>query len=958
MKHLLTPFLTLALVLAGVTSTYAQDAGPPLGDDFIFFVNEVNTMVPMADGNVVDDPADATNKVIEYPYSDFFFGAFRFPSDVGVDMSKNRMDGDILHARIWVHPDNAGKGRVHIMFEDKTDGSGADDGSADLPFRLVWQIPESMRNGMWHEISVPFPPATYAELEAAKAAKELDGLDSLWVYAGAWSSGQFSVGLFDRLGPNTTEKPELWKEFEWTNVQNLGVQFDHNTGGGPIYIDDVYIGNKDLDLSATPGPALGDDFVFFVEGVNTMVPEFNGAIIDDPTDPDNKVMQYNYENWSFQAFRFPPAVGVDMSKNRMDGDVLHARIWVDPANAGQERVQLMMEDKAFQHPTDAAEDDLPFRLVWRIPENMRDGQWHEISVPLPPATYTELEDAKSAMELDGLDSLWKYVGAWSGRGADFSSGVEDELGPNTMHNPELWKEYEWTNVQNLGVHFDNDTGGGPIYLDDVYIGAKDLDLSGNIAPPPPAMGVSATAMADSNVVSWASVEGAGGYKVYYSLTAITDVEAVSVGLVAQVDGNTTSASHKFKLPHSSLGPLTLHYAVTTLNDSGVENNDISMSTASVANENLPTQGYITELTEDQANHLSDLLFDDSFEDIADGFPEDYKPIVINMENSKPGDGGMLSEDDDLSGKLWAGYSADPPELYLYVEVTDDQISLQAAGGNPADGWQHDSIEFGWGNYDVRKVPLGGIFTGSPHTNIARGEFADYQFRIGGLGDGTKAGTEAYAYVGWSIDAAPQGGGAIYDQRMDASGAVAGYKILSLFPLDQIQSVDSMDAVTPLPTGDEIGYYPFNFVLNDGDGGNRDNQIQWSIKANADGQWWNTPAQWPAVALVGMATEDEDTTRVDVAVEELPGEIVLDQNYPNPFNPTTSIQFSLPAAETVTLRVFDSLGRTVTTLLDRKPHMAGKHMVQFDAEGLASGVYFYRLEAGSSVLMTRRMLLLK
>ncbi len=961
MKHTLTPLLTLALVLAGVTNVQGQ-AGPPLGDDFIFFVNEVNTMIPEADGTVVDDPTDATNKVVAYEYGDWSFQAFRFPpADVGVDISQNQMDGDVLHARIWVHPDNAGKGRVHFMFEDKTDGSGANDGSADLPFRLVWHIPESMRNGEWHEISVPLPPATYAELEDAREAGELDGLDSLWFYAGAWSSGGFGVGLTDRLGPNSTDNPGLWEEFEWTNVQNLGVQFDHNGGGGTIYVDDLYIGAAGLDLSGAAGPPLGDDFVFFVEGVNTMVPEFNGNIIGDPTDPTNKIMEYVYGNWSFQAFRFSADVGVDMTQNRMDGDVLHARIWVDPANAGMPNVQLLLEDKTDGNSAMDGSADLPFRLVWRIPESMRDGQWHEISVPLPPPTYAELEDAKAANELDGLDSLWKYAGAWSTGG--FGVGVADELGPNTTDNHDLWKEFEWTNVQNLGVHFDNNTGGGTIYLDDVYIGAEGLDLSDQTAPPPAAMGVSAVAMADSNVVSWASIDGADGYKVYYSLEEITDIEAAGVGLVAQVDGDVTSASHKFQLPHSSLGPLTLHYAVTTLNASGVENVDISMSNASVANENLVVQPHITELTMEEVDHLNDLLFDDSFENIADGFPEGYMPFELNRAHSKPGDGGQLSEDFDISGKLWAGYGADPPELYLYVEVTDDETSFQAAGGSPADGWQHDSIEFGWGNYDVRDVAGGGIFTGTPHQDIMRGEFADYQFRVAGQGDGTKAGTEAYAFVGWSIDRVPQGGGAIYDQLMDASGAVTGYKILSLFPMDQIQKLDNEgdvgpDAVTPLPTGDEISYFPFNFVLNDGDGGNRDNQIQWSTKANADGQWWNTPAQWPAVALVGRTMETEDTTRVDIAVEELPGEIVLDQNYPNPFNPSTSIQFSLPASETVTLRVFDAMGRTVATLLDRKPHMAGKYTVQFNGAGLASGVYFYRLETGSSVLMTRRMLLIK
>ena len=131
--------------------------------------------------------------------------------------------------------------------------------------------------------------------------------------------------------------------------------------------------------------------------------------------------------------------------------------------------------------------------------------------------------------------------------------------------------------------------------------------------------------------------------------------------------------------------------------------------------------------------------------------------------------GRITPDEDLSGKLWAGYGADPPELYLYVEVTDDEITLQAAGGNPADGWQHDSIEFGWGNYDVREVDGGGIFTGSPHQDIARGDFADYQFRLMGQGDGTKAGSNGAVFVGWSIDAVPQGAGAIYDQLMDASG---------------------------------------------------------------------------------------------------------------------------------------------------------------------------------------------
>ena len=716
------------------------------------------------------------------------------------------------------------------------------------------------------------------------------------------------------------------------------------------------------NVQGQAGPELGDDFIFFVNGVNTQVPEFTGTVVEDPTDATNKVAQFTYGNWSFQAFRFPAEVGVDLSKNRMDGDVLHARIWVDPANAGKPNVQLLLEDKAEDNGAQDGTSDFPFRLVWRIPEDMRNGEWHEISVPLPPATYTELEDAKTAMELDGLDSLWKYAGAWSTGG--FGVGVADELGPATTENPNLWEEFEWTNVQNLGVHFDNNQGGGTIYLDDVYIGAEDLDISGESTPPNPATSASAVATADSNTVSWTAIDGVGGYKVYYSLDEITGVQEPGVGLVGEFGPDVTSASHKIDVPHSSLAPLTLHYAVTTLSESGVENNDISLSTSSVENADLPLQPYITDLTETEVEHLSDLLFGDSFENITNGFPENYRPFELNREHSKPGDGGRLSDDDDLSGKLWAGYNADPPELYLYVEVTDDQISLQGAEGNPADGWQHDSIEFGWGNYDVREVEGGGIFTGSPHQDMERGVFADYQFRVLGQGDGTKGGTTARAFVGFSIDAEPQGGGAIYDQLM-TDNQVSGYRLLALFPLDQIQSEEDSDAIITLPTEDQIAFFPFNFVLNDGDGGNRDNQIQWSTKANADGQWWNTPAQWPAVALAGRIPDDDDddgdgddTSTNLTEVDELPKEVVLAQNYPNPFNPTTSIQFLLPTAESVTLRVYDSMGRTVTTLLDQKPYVAGAHTIHFNAAGLASGIYMYRLEAGEASSLTRLMLLVK
>jgi hypothetical protein len=98
------------------------------------------------------------------------------------------------------------------------------------------------------------------------------------------------------------------------------------------------------------------------------------------------------------------------------------------------------------------------------------------------------------------------------------------------------------------------------------------------------------------------------------------------------------------------------------------------------------------------------------------------------------------------------------------------------------------------------------------------------------------------------------------------------------------------------------------------------------------------------------------TDVPIA-SEIPGEFVLHQNYPNPFNPSTKIKFQIPARlqesheaggpnlkpQTVSLKVYDILGREVRTLVNENLQ-PGVYEATFDATGLASGVYFYRLIA--------------
>jgi len=111
-------------------------------------------------------------------------------------------------------------------------------------------------------------------------------------------------------------------------------------------------------------------------------------------------------------------------------------------------------------------------------------------------------------------------------------------------------------------------------------------------------------------------------------------------------------------------------------------------------------------------------------------------------------------------------------------------------------------------------------------------------------------------------------------------------------------------------------------------------------------------------LCGLAGVVYHATPTVVSVldpEPLPERPSLYQNYPNPFNPSTTIQFEIPHASSVSLRVYNPLGQEVATLLDGdKP--AGVHGVRFDGSGLASGLYFYRLQAGDFVAVKKLLLL--
>ncbi len=170
--------------------------------------------------------------------------------------------------------------------------------------------------------------------------------------------------------------------------------------------------------------------------------------------------------------------------------------------------------------------------------------------------------------------------------------------------------------------------------------------------------------------------------------------------------------------------------------------------------------------------------------------------------------------------------------------------------------------------------------------------------------------------------------------VDAYGPLT---VPGFLPVDALR-IRKVDTLT---TGVRVGYM---FIAKDG------TSVQFTAAdplAPDNGTIGIVPgsAQWTAATA----------THVE-AVDNVPAVFGLQQNYPNPFNPSTTIRFTLPVREYVTLKVYNLLGEEIATLVNETVD-AGESMVRFDGSRLASGVYLYRLQAGSSTL-TRRMTLVK
>ena len=203
---------------------------------------------------------------------------------------------------------------------------------------------------------------------------------------------------------------------------------------------------------------------------------------------------------------------------------------------------------------------------------------------------------------------------------------------------------------------------------------------------------------------------------------------------------------------------------------------------------------------------------------------------------------------------------------------------------------------------------------------------------------------------------------VYDNNLffysvDSLGGAARY-----FPSDGVTRQAAHDIVDVQASALFASYSPY--FTTDWFGLDGSNDYHPLASSPAIGHGFTPPGTWTNPYFTGTLPGDPNmgalgvyvTTKVNTQGSALPKNFALNQNYPNPFNPSTVISYQLASDTRATLKVYDILGREVATLVDGY-QTAGVHQVQFNAQNLSSGVYFYRLSAPGQDFV-KKMLLMK
>ena len=444
--------------------------------------------------------------------------------------------------------------------------------------------------------------------------------------------------------------------------------------------------------------------------------------------------------------------------------------------------------------------------------------------------------------------------------------------------------------------------GREIYLDDIWTGNPDFD----VIPPAIPTNLAATPGTFINVITWSDVPGESNetYTVYYSENQISDPDAAGVEVVAtRIPENTELLNHVLRAPVDDQS-VSYYYAIVCKDESG-NKGGVSANTPLVTN--------MAEGVE-VINPTAPTNF------AADGDLSDWAGIAPFEMFPDDGSGSVVTNttiDDDADLSVLAYVAMDSDNLYIAFDVTDNIVNRWAS----ANSWENDAPDLYIGLYN---------WHGAPHTSLQGGAEPDYHFRF----NSNQAIIDNGAHVLFDSSNANY----YWEEKFDP-----GYIVEAKIAFADIAAVTGDNLFSPL-VGMRV---PFDISINDADTGIREGILTYS-PFNEDLSYQDV-SRWLYTWIGGAWTDVESEDNVILSYD-------LSQNYPNPFNPVTQIRYTLEQSGNVTLRVYDVLGKAVATLVNENQN-AGKHAVDFNASNFASGVYLYRLEAGSFI-QVKKMILMK
>ncbi len=436
--------------------------------------------------------------------------------------------------------------------------------------------------------------------------------------------------------------------------------------------------------------------------------------------------------------------------------------------------------------------------------------------------------------------------------------------------------------------------------------------------PPVSVEISITPLKYSNKIEWTAYEynSDGPYDLFFSLNQNNKFTKIA----KKLEGKTVS------LQHYIFSPLTdrlidFYYGLDW--SDGLYDVDYIYPTSAISNtargipviSNIPPNNFTAD------GNLSEW--------------ENIKPWVIKSSDSTGfvPDSMTHSGNSDLWYKSWVSLSKD--SLYAAFEVHDNTI-ITDINSNDKDS---DSPELMIGLYDYK---------GRNHTtnNLCIGKTPDYHFRFNSnkvteerkfWNEISKSGDSNYSWI------------KTFDSTYVVEWGIPLSEILDTVEHDYPKFVQK--------TGMKLA---LNFSVNDADvEGTRKSLLSWAPEENEPGlqniDSWNF--SWLGNPNMSIKEFESFENYTDVTEPNIqPFEFSLEQNYPNPFNPETKISFNLKSATHVSIKVYNVLGAEITTLVDDY-QTPGKHTLSFNAVNLASGVYFFRMNAGG-VSTSRKMMLVK